>query len=231
MSDAEDVLRKLAELTSVVSSSGQPTSTACSAASTSAWRSSRPSRQSNLGFCDVIFGWDIADVLYDNVKYTGWHTGYPDATACIDLSTLRFIPWEPGTAFFLMDMRTREGDPLPISPRQVLCRVLDRAARSATRRGSQPNTSSGMFRETPQTLREKRFPDLATLSPGMFGYSVLRASQNAPLVLDMLDAMEGFGIPLEGFHTETGPGVYRGCHNSGRRHCAPRTKRYCSRRR
>src|ERR1700733_12426333 len=31
-----------------------------------------------FGFCDVIFGWDVADVLYDNAKLTGWHTGYPD---------------------------------------------------------------------------------------------------------------------------------------------------------
>jgi len=26
-------------------------------------------------FCDVIFGWDAGDVAYDNVEYTGWHTG------------------------------------------------------------------------------------------------------------------------------------------------------------
>ena len=32
-----------------------------------------------FGFCDVIVGWDSNDQLYDNVKYTGWHTAYPDA--------------------------------------------------------------------------------------------------------------------------------------------------------
>jgi glutamine synthetase len=32
-----------------------------------------------FGFCDVVLGWDSNDQLYDNVKYTGWHTGYPDA--------------------------------------------------------------------------------------------------------------------------------------------------------
>ncbi len=42
----------------------------------------------------------------------------------------------------------------------------------------------------------------------MFGYSVLRASQNAPMVLDLIDQLAAFNIPLEGFHTETGPGVY-----------------------
>src|SRR3977135_1904944 len=32
-----------------------------------------------MGFCDVVLGWDANDQLYDNVTYTGWHTGYPDA--------------------------------------------------------------------------------------------------------------------------------------------------------
>src|SRR5918996_6512409 len=56
------------------------------------------------GFCDVIFGWDVADLAYDNVKYTGWHTGYPDAPARIDLSTFRKIPWENNLPFFLGDL-------------------------------------------------------------------------------------------------------------------------------
>lgn len=48
-----------------------------------------------FGFCDVIFGWDIADVLYDNAKVTGWHSGYPDAHAKIDTDTFRVLPAEP----------------------------------------------------------------------------------------------------------------------------------------
>src|SRR5262249_6076442 len=38
---------------------------------------------SGFGFCDVVLGWDSRDQLYDNVRYTGWHTGYPDATVRI----------------------------------------------------------------------------------------------------------------------------------------------------
>ncbi|HEX5483051.1 MAG TPA: glutamine synthetase, partial [Terriglobia bacterium] len=45
--------------------------------------------ESGLGFCDVIFGWDSSDTLYDRPAVTGWHTGYPDAVARIDLSTFR----------------------------------------------------------------------------------------------------------------------------------------------
>jgi glutamine synthetase len=35
--------------------------------------------EGRLGFCDVTFGWDAGDLAYENGKYTGWHTGYPDA--------------------------------------------------------------------------------------------------------------------------------------------------------
>src|SRR3954469_1706260 len=56
-----------------------------------------------FGFCDVIFGWDIGDVLYDNAKVTGWDTGYPDAHATIDLTTFRVPPGEPDTATFIVD--------------------------------------------------------------------------------------------------------------------------------
>ena len=64
------------------------------------------------------------------------------------------------------------------------------------------------FRETPDSLRAKNFRNLSPLTPGMFGYSVLRASGNSDLVIELLDHLSAFHCALEGFHTETGPGVY-----------------------
>ncbi|MGA8598465.1 MAG: glutamine synthetase family protein [Bryobacteraceae bacterium] len=166
------------------------------------------SSRDGLGFCDVIFGWDIGDVLYDNASFTGWHTGYPDIQARVDLGTFRKIPWEPGTALFLLDLYTKDGTPLPIAPRQLFSKVLEHAAGEGYIAKFAAEYEFWLFRETPQSLREKHFRDLTPLSPGMFGYSVLRASQNAPVVLDLLDQLAAFDVPLEGFHTETGPGVY-----------------------
>jgi len=42
----------------------------------------------------------------------------------------------------------------------------------------------------------------------MFGYSILRTSENSDFCDDLVDLLGKFNIPLEGFHTETGPGVY-----------------------
>ncbi|MGQ0506094.1 MAG: glutamine synthetase family protein [Myxococcaceae bacterium] len=161
-----------------------------------------------LGFCDVVFGWDLGDQLYDNAQVTGWHTGYPDASARIDISSGRVIPWEPDTAAFLLDFVNKDGTPYEASPRQLLQKI----GRRAREMGFLPRFGSEyeyfIFRETPQSLREKSFSNLAPLTPGMFGYSWIRTSANAALVHAIVDACNGFGIDVEGMHTETGPGVY-----------------------
>jgi len=54
-----------------------------------------------FGFCDVVFGWDMGDQCYDNTTLTGWHKGFPDALARIDLGTHRNVPWDDGVPFFL----------------------------------------------------------------------------------------------------------------------------------
>jgi glutamine synthetase len=41
----------------------------------------------------------------------------------------------------------------------------------------------------------------------MFGYSLLRAGQNRPFMNALMDELLAFGVPIEGLHTETGPGV------------------------
>jgi glutamine synthetase len=164
--------------------------------------------EGGMGFCDVVFGWDLADVLYDNAKVTGWHTGYPDQHATIDLTSKRFIPWEPETAAFLLDFVQEDGARFEPSPRQLLQNVTERAEGL----GYSPMVGAEfeyfIFKESPESMREKNFANLQPLSPGMFGYSWLRSSANAELVHAIFDGCREFDIELEGMHTETGPGVY-----------------------
>ncbi|MEZ4287066.1 MAG: glutamine synthetase family protein [Polyangiales bacterium] len=164
-----------------------------------------------FGFCDVIFGWDVDDKLYDNAKVTGWHTGYPDALAKIDPSTFRISPREPDTALFLVDFFSDPSTPHPACPRNLLKTVIARSESA----GYQPmfalEFEFWIFRETPQSLYDKGFDNLEPLTPGMFGYSWLRQTQMNPLVHDILDTMAAYKITLEGIHTETGPGVWEAC--------------------
>ena len=166
--------------------------------------------QGGFGFCNVVFGWDSSDVCYDDAKYTGWHSGYPDALARIDLGTYRRVPWDDGVPFFLADFEDGAGKPLGVCPRQLLKTVVARAEKA----GLVP--SCGMeyewfnFKETPASLASKGGVDPQPMTPGMFGYSILRMSQNRPYFAALMDDLAAFGVPLEGLHTETGPGVTEG---------------------
>ena len=64
------------------------------------------------------------------------------------------------------------------------------------------------FLETPDDLNTKDFRNIKPITPGMFGYSVLRSSMKSDYFNDLFDLLGKFDIPLEGLHTETGPGVY-----------------------
>ena len=167
--------------------------------------------ESGFGFCDVVFGWDSADVCYDNTKITGWHKGFPDAVARIDLSTFRTVPWDDHVPFFLGNfIRTVDGkeEPLPICPRQVLKKVLQRAEALGF------TVMTGMefewfnFAESPHSWAEKKGQAPEPITPGMFGYSLLRMNENREFFKALMEEMAAFHVPIEGLHTETGPGVY-----------------------
>ena len=163
--------------------------------------------EKGMTFCDVIFGWDAADVLYDKPGVTGWHTGYPDSPASIDLSTFRKIPWENDIPFFLGELNTKEGLPSPVCPRQLIRKVLA----DANNAGFSPVFAQEFewfnFAETPDSAHEKQFRDLKPLTPGMFGYSILRSTLKNPFFSDLFDLLKKFNVPIEGLHTETGPGT------------------------
>ena len=164
--------------------------------------------EQGFGFCDVIFGWDVADQLYDNARVTGWETGYPDALARIDASTFRILPDAPDTAHFIVDFYSQDGEPHPACPRNLLKSVINRASEAGYSAKFSAEFEFWVFQETPESLHEKDFRRLDPLSPGMFGYSWLREGQHQALVDDILDTCAAYDIDIEGIHTETGPGVW-----------------------
>ena len=159
----------------------------------------------DFGFCDVIFGWDIADRLYDNGRLSGWEHGYPDIRARIDPRSFRVAPTEAHTAHFLLDFWTAERKPYPACPRNLLKSVQARLEAA----GFQPRCAIELefwvFKNPPYS---REGGGVETLSEGMCGYSWLRAGQHRGFVAHTLDFFAAYGVEIEGMHTETGPGVW-----------------------
>ena len=164
--------------------------------------------ENGLAFCDVVLGWDSNDQLYEteDITFTGWHTGYPDAPVRVVPESCRDLPFEQDrTLLFLCQF---DGDAAALCPRNVLGRVLERAAGMGLETYAALEYVFFLFNETPDSIREKGYRDLSPLTPGFFGYSVLRNSVHSDLYHSLLQLAQQMDFPIEGRHTETGPGVW-----------------------
>ena len=158
-----------------------------------------------FGYCNVVLGWDSNDKLYEKRgTITGWHTGYSDASVKIVPETCRELPLEKNTLLFIGEF---DGKFEQACPRGLLKRVIKKAEAMGFKAKMACEFEFFVFNETSDTIREKKYQGLTNLSPGFFGYSMLRASEFHEFYEEMLSLCKTMGFPLEGLHTETGPGV------------------------
>ncbi|KAL8407487.1 hypothetical protein RB594_006348 [Gaeumannomyces avenae] len=174
-----------------------------------------------FGFCSVIFGWDMHDATYfQELKISNAENGYRDIIAVPDLRSFRRIPWENNVPFFLVsffDPDTKQ--PVSACPRGLLSTQLAKfqerglgAMAGAEYEFYQFRTPSpASTAENPSTaayLRENPPHSLPSLTEGMFGYSLTRTVHNQDYFYDVFDTCEKFDCNIEGWHTESGPGVF-----------------------
>jgi glutamine synthetase len=160
--------------------------------------------ESGFGFCDVVIGWDSNDQLYDNATITGWHTAYPDASVRVLPETMRLMPEENGMPLFIAEFT---GYAEAVCPRGTLRKVLKRAEGLGYGVSSAIEYEFFMFNETPDSVRAKNYKNLSNMTPGFFGYSMLRSGVHAEFYHELMDMARAMDMEIEGLHTETGPGV------------------------
>ena len=145
-----------------------------------------------FSFCDVVMGWDCKDQLYDNIEYTGWHTGYPDAPVRILPETCRDIYTEPNMLLFIAELAEQAE---AICPRGVLKRVVSQYLTLGYEPFAGVEYEFFLFNETPKSVREKGFRNLDTITPDWFGYSIIRNSVHADLYQQILAMGQTMDFP------------------------------------
>jgi glutamine synthetase len=94
-----------------------------------------------------------------------------------------------------------------VCPRGLLRRVLDRAAGAGFKVKAAVEYEFFLFEETPHSVRDKGYRGLKPITPGHFGYSMLRSGVHGDFYEELWTVCEAMRIELEALHTETGPGV------------------------
>lgn len=156
----------------------------------------------------AVFGWDIADTLYQGVDFTGMHTGYPDIGLRLDASTACQLPWDENRWLLLGEHVRPDGTPLPLCPRQLLRSVVQRAQAM----GFEPLVGVELewfvLAESETSVREKGFRGLRTATQGLTNYSPFRIDAQNGFVRGLFAMLPACGVPLEVLHTEAGPGNF-----------------------
>jgi glutamine synthetase len=164
--------------------------------------------------CDVIFGWDIAEELITgrDLAIGSADTGFADVLLRPDLATFRVVPWEPATAAVVCDAYDEHGEIVAQSPRTVLRRVIDRAAKLGYSAEMAVEYEFRIFREDQQSLRAKDYAQapqgISPLNPGLNCYSISHASIDESVVGAVRRYMDAYGIEIEGYNREHGEGMY-----------------------
>lgn len=156
--------------------------------------------------CNYLLTVDMEMEPVPGFKAASWDKGYGDFVVKPDLSTLRRVPWLPGTALVLGDVADHDGRELPISPRTVLKRQLARLAERGLAAKMASELEFYVFDDSYRQARDKGYRDLRTAGWYVEDYHVFETTKREPLMRAIRNGMESAGVPVQESKGEWGPG-------------------------
>ena len=165
--------------------------------------------EEGLHACLYLLAVDMEMEPLPGYEYASWETGYGDFKMIPDLATLRLCPWLEKTAMVICDIADEEsGEPVAVSPRQILKQQLERA----TERGFVIKTGSELefylFKDSFDDLAERGYRDVHPSSSYIMDYHMLQTTKDEWIIRKIRNDMRGAGIPVEFSKGEFGKGQH-----------------------
>ena len=110
--------------------------------------------------CNYLLAVDVDMETVGGYAMSSWDTGYGDFEMVPDLSTLRTVPWLPGTALVMADLQWADGREVLASPRQILKRQLARLQERGMSANAATELEFIVFRNTYEEAWKKGFHEL-----------------------------------------------------------------------
>src|SRR5918912_4024831 len=158
--------------------------------------------------CNYLLAVDVDMNTVDGYTMSSWERGYGDFAMVPDLTTLRRIPWQPGTAFVLADLQWFDGEPVVASPRQVLRRQLDRLRARGLTAYAGTELEFIVYRDSYEDAWRRRYRDLTPANLYNVDYSLLGTARVEPLLRRIRTEMAGAGLVPESVKGECNLGQH-----------------------
>jgi glutamine synthetase len=147
--------------------------------------------------CNYLLAVDVDMNTVDGYQISSWERGYGDFVMQPDMATLRRIPWHPGTALALADLRWLDGTPVVESPRQILQRQVARLAERDLVALAGTELEFIVFADSYEQAAAKNYADLLPANGYNVDYSILGTSRIEPLLRRLRLGMAGAGLYVE----------------------------------
>lgn len=156
--------------------------------------------------CNYLMAVDVDMNTVDGYTTSSWNTGYGDMVMTPDFSTLRRIPWLPGTALVIADLCWHDGSPVAAAPRSVLNRQIDRLAAQDLVPYVGTELEFMVFDDGFREAWAKGYRALTPASDYNVDYAMMASTRMEPLLRDIRLGMTGAGMYCEGVKGECNRG-------------------------
>jgi glutamine synthetase len=151
----------------------------------------------NAEGCNYLLAVDVEMNTVEGYSMSSWERGYGDFVMAPDLDTLRRVPWHPGTAFCMADVKWEDGSDVVASPRQILRRQLERLSERGWVANAGTELEFILFRDSYELAWEKGFTNLNPANLYNVDYSLLGTARVEPLIRRIRNEMAAAGLVVE----------------------------------
>ena len=147
--------------------------------------------------CNYLLAVDVDMETVDGYEMSSWARGYGDFQMKPDLSTLRPVPWQPGTVVVLADLQWEDGSEVVASPRQILRRQLARLAERGLIANAGTELEFIVFKTSYEDAWRSGYRELDPANLYNVDYSLLGTARVEPLIRRIRNEMVGAGLTVE----------------------------------
>ncbi|MBO1331750.1 glutamine synthetase family protein [Streptomyces sp. VRA16 Mangrove soil] len=158
--------------------------------------------------CNYLLAVDADMNTVDGYAMSSWDRGYGDFAMHPDLSTLRRVPWNAGTALLVADLAWEDGTPVVAAPRQILRRQLERLAGLGLTAQVGTELEFIVFKDTYEQAWDANYRGLTPANQYNIDYSVLGTGRIEPLLRRIRNEMAAAGLTVESAKGECNPGQH-----------------------
>ena len=148
--------------------------------------------------CNYLLATDYEMFTVPGYKASSWEKGYGDYAMRPDLSTLRRLPWAPGTALCMVDLLDHNThEPVPHAPRNVLAAQVARARAMGYEPMMATELEFFMFEESFKDLFDANYQGMTPSARFNVDYALTETSGDEVVMRPLRNLLYQAGIPVE----------------------------------